>query len=56
MGLLFWTILIDVPIMKGSKLGAARSKAFKAMLWWMTVSGYLKSYHETGSSTFYKVE
>jgi len=29
-GFLCWTILIDVPIMKGPRAGAARSKAFKA--------------------------
>jgi len=42
---LFWTIIVDVPIIKGPRVVTTRSKAFKGMLWWMTVSGYLKSYH-----------
>jgi hypothetical protein len=43
---LFWTIIIDVPIIKGPRVGTTRSEA----------CGEGVALCEAGSGTFYKVE
>jgi hypothetical protein len=43
---LFWTIIIDVPIIKGPRVGTTRSKA----------CGEAENLSEAGSSIFCKVE